>query len=221
MSEETYKKIFSTNLNFYMNLNGKNQSDIVTDLGFNKSAVSTWCNGTRLPRMDKVEALAKYFGINRSDLIEEKQDMSEQEFNTVFSKRLRYYLNKYDITQVELAKKLGVGTTSVYNWCNGIKTPRMDKIDAMCELFQCKRSDLIEDKEESSIAINPKDERDIKKDLDSIMDKLNSGIAGPAAYDGQELDPEAADLFRDELEIALRRLKLINKEKYNPNKNKK
>ena len=73
--------------------------------------------------------------------------MSEQEFNAVFSKRLRYYLSKYNMTQIELAKKLGVGTTSVYNWCNGIKTPRMDKVDAMCELFHCKRSDLISEKE--------------------------------------------------------------------------
>ncbi len=76
MPEEIYKKIFSKNLNYYMELNGKNQSDLINDLGFNKSAVSTWCNGTRLPRMDKVEALAKYFGINRSDLIEEKPDDS-------------------------------------------------------------------------------------------------------------------------------------------------
>lgn len=75
--------------------------------------------------------------------------MPEQEFNAVFSKRLRYYLSKYDITQAELAKKLGVGTTSVYNWCNGIKTPRMDKVDAMCDLFNCKRSDLIEEKDDS------------------------------------------------------------------------
>ena len=51
------------------------------------------------------------------------------------------------MTQVELAKKLGVGTTSVYNWCNGIKTPRMDKVDAMCDLFHCNSSDLIEEKE--------------------------------------------------------------------------
>lgn len=72
--------------------------------------------------------------------------MSEHEFNVVFSKRLRYYLNKYEMTQVELAKKLGVGTTSVYNWCNGIKTPRMDKVDVMCDLFHCKRSDLVEEK---------------------------------------------------------------------------
>ncbi len=76
--------------------------------------------------------------------------MPEKEFNAVFSKRLRYYLSKYNITQVELAKRLGVGTTSVYNWCNGIKTPRMDKVDAMCDLFHCNRSDLIEEKSDSN-----------------------------------------------------------------------
>lgn len=72
MPEESYKMIFSKNLNHYMKVNDKTQSDLVNDLNFNKSAVSTWCNGTRLPRMDKVEILAQYFNINRSDLIEEK-----------------------------------------------------------------------------------------------------------------------------------------------------
>jgi transcriptional regulator with XRE-family HTH domain len=74
------------------------------------------------------------------------ENMSVEEFNAIFSKRLRYYLNKYGMTQLELSKRLGVGTTSVYNWCNGIKTPRMDKVDSMCKIFNCKRSDLIEDK---------------------------------------------------------------------------
>lgn len=77
MSEEVYKKIFSRNLLKYMNLKNKSQIDIVNDLGFNKSAVSTWCKGTRLPRMDKVDALAKYLGVMRSDLIEDKKE-SEQ-----------------------------------------------------------------------------------------------------------------------------------------------
>ncbi len=49
------------------------------------------------------------------------------------------------MTQIDLAKRLGVGTTSVYNWCNGIKTPRMDKVDAMCNIFHCNRSDLMAD----------------------------------------------------------------------------
>lgn len=75
--------------------------------------------------------------------------MSEKEFNAVFSKRLRYYLEKHNMTQNELAKRLNVGTTSVYNWANGIKSPRMDKVDAMCSIFNCKRSDLMEEKEDS------------------------------------------------------------------------
>lgn len=74
MVDDQYKRIFSKNLRFYMTQNNKEQIDLINDLGFNKSAVSTWCNGTRLPRMDKVDALAKYFGINRSDLIEEKEE---------------------------------------------------------------------------------------------------------------------------------------------------
>lgn len=80
--------------------------------------------------------------------------MSEREFNQIFSERLRYYLSKYGITQLELSKRLGVGTTSVYNWCNGIKTPRMDKVDAMCKIFNCKRSDLMDDKQTAGNAFS-------------------------------------------------------------------
>lgn len=72
--------------------------------------------------------------------------MSEEEFNKVFSKRLNYFLSLYNMSQIDLAKKLGVGTTSVSNWCRGIKSPRMDKVDAMCRIFNCKRSDLMEEK---------------------------------------------------------------------------
>ena len=67
MLDDRYKKIFAENLKYYMKLHNKNQADLINDLGFNKSSVSTWCNGTRLPRMDKVDILAKYFDINRSD----------------------------------------------------------------------------------------------------------------------------------------------------------
>lgn len=84
MGEDYYKNIFSKNLKYYMNLNNKEQIDLINDLGFNKSSVSTWCNGTRLPRMDKVEALAKYFGIKRSDLIEDANDIESKN---------AYYLN--------------------------------------------------------------------------------------------------------------------------------
>ena len=77
MSDEDYRMIFARNLSRYMELCNKKQADIINDLGINKSAVSTWINGTRMPRMDKVQALADYFGINKSDLLEDKGTQEE------------------------------------------------------------------------------------------------------------------------------------------------
>lgn len=71
--------------------------------------------------------------------------MDEATFNNIFAKNLRRYLETNHMSQAELSKKLDVGTTSIYNWCNGIKIPRMDKVDKMCEIFGCKRSNLITD----------------------------------------------------------------------------
>ena len=69
--------------------------------------------------------------------------------------------------------------------------------------------------------LTEKDEKDIAKDFDNITRKLESGENGPASYNGEELSEEAMELFRDELQIALKRLKIMNKEKYTPNKYKK
>lgn len=71
-----------------------------------------------------------------------------------------------------------------------------------------------DDSKKPAPVLTARDERDITKDLNRIMEKLSAGEDGPASYDGEELDPEAAELFRDELDLALRRLKIINKEKY-------
>ena len=143
--------------------------------------------------------------------------MPEQDFNAIFSKRLRYYLNKYDITQVELAKKLGVGTTSVYNWCNGIKTPRMDKVDAMCDLFQCKRSDLMEDPMSKEPPLSSKDERDIEKTLESTLSQLENDQEG-LLFSGEVLDDETRELLKISLENSIRMAKITAKKKFTPKK---
>ena len=69
--------------------------------------------------------------------------MNEAEFNKIFAAKLKYYLARNNMTQIELADKLHTSKTSVYNWCSGLKTPRMDKVDQMCEIFGITRSALI------------------------------------------------------------------------------
>lgn len=72
--------------------------------------------------------------------------MNEKDFNIIFSQNITHFLRLNDMTQNELADKMQVSTATVSNWCNGIKLPRMDKVDKMCSIFGCLRSDLMEDK---------------------------------------------------------------------------
>ena len=74
---------------------------------------------------------------------------------------------------------------------------------------------------EKAPELNVREERAIKKDLDSLREKLANKEFGPAAYDGQEIPDEDIDLFLGQVDLMLRRVKVKNKEKYNPNKNKK
>ena len=65
------KSIFASNLQKYMELHRKTRRDVCDALGFNYYTFTDWVKGKKYPRMDKVEMLANYFGIQKSDLIEE------------------------------------------------------------------------------------------------------------------------------------------------------
>lgn len=74
MSEDRQKIIFTKNLNSYIEISGKTQLEIAKSIGVSPQTFNTWCKGIAIPRMGKVQALADYFHINKSDLIEEKKD---------------------------------------------------------------------------------------------------------------------------------------------------
>ncbi len=66
------KFIFSKNLQRLMANKDVSRKDIANYLGISYFTVSDWVNGKKYPRMDKVELLARYFGVLKSDLIEEQ-----------------------------------------------------------------------------------------------------------------------------------------------------
>ena len=73
MTEKEYAKIVAQNLRRIAYEAGKTQVDIAKDLGINKATISAWMNGTRTPKMSKIDLLCAYFGVNRSDLMEPEQ----------------------------------------------------------------------------------------------------------------------------------------------------
>ena len=73
------KDIFSRNLRYQMEIHNKSRQDISDALGISYFTVTSWANGSKYPRMNKVEQLAKYFDISISDLVEEKEKPTVQD----------------------------------------------------------------------------------------------------------------------------------------------
>ena len=79
MDELKNKEIFSQNLRSLMNKNNKDRNQICDDLGLKYTTFTDWVNGKKYPRIDKIELLANYFKVRKSDLIED-QSQKENEF---------------------------------------------------------------------------------------------------------------------------------------------
>ena len=84
MSDNEQKTAFSKNLNYFLQLNCKSQKEVADILEIGLSTFNSWCTGAKMPRMDKIQKLADYFGIKKSDLIDDKSEKQEQ----------GYYLNE-------------------------------------------------------------------------------------------------------------------------------
>lgn len=71
MNQKEYAKIIAKNLRRIAYDAGKSQADISRDLKINKATISSWMNGTRVPRMENVDLLCHYFNVSRTEIMEE------------------------------------------------------------------------------------------------------------------------------------------------------
>lgn len=71
MSEYETKIVFSKNLRKILDDRGISQAALASAVGSAESTVSSWCTGEKMPRMNKIERMAKYFNVKKSDLLEE------------------------------------------------------------------------------------------------------------------------------------------------------
>lgn len=77
MSDLGNKDIMAKNIRRLMDIKGKDRNDICQDLGFKYTTFTDWINAKTYPRIDKIEMLANYFGVSKSDLVEEQTETSE------------------------------------------------------------------------------------------------------------------------------------------------
>lgn len=76
MSNLGNKEIMAKNIRHYLEINNITQTDICTALGFKPATFSDWVNAKTYPRIDKIELMSNYFGISKSDLVENHSSSS-------------------------------------------------------------------------------------------------------------------------------------------------
>lgn len=74
MSNLGNKQTMAKNLHYYLERSGKTQKELAEIIGVSTSAINDWMKGKAYPRIDKIEMLAAYFKILKSDLIEDKTE---------------------------------------------------------------------------------------------------------------------------------------------------
>ena len=85
MQTEENKKIMARNIKRYMEQKGVTNQQLCEDLGFKYTTFLDWIKAVTYPRIGKIEAMADYFGILKSDLIEEKMTEEKEKDNELLA----------------------------------------------------------------------------------------------------------------------------------------
>lgn len=123
MTDLGNKKIMARNIIRLMELNKVDRNDVSKALNVPYTTVSDWINGKTYPRIDKIEMLANYFGVPKSELVEEKSNNLDY----------IYYINKDTAVLVEQIYKNDHILFDVY------KSPQRDKLMAYAKFLEEER----------------------------------------------------------------------------------
>ena len=124
-----------------------------------------------------------------------------------------------------LLKKLGMNTSSVTSWKNGV-IPSLKTVYQLAEALGIDPAQLLEGSGETqggdtkkTPVLTEKDKRDVARDVTRIMDSLEN--SGELMFDGVPMSDEARAAMAAAMRIGLEEAKRRNKETYTPKKFKK
>lgn len=127
------------------------------------------------------------------------------------------------VTAYRVCKSTGITTATISNWKAGRYTPKQEKMQKIADYFGVSLEYLMtgKDADKKESKLTSKDERDISKTVNALMEKLESNDGAPLFFEGTEMSAETKILFEQQLKSLVTTVKEINKVKFNPNKNKK
>lgn len=134
-------------------------------------------------------------------------------------RRIAMLRRESGMNQMELAKYLKLSQQTISKYENGKADPDKDTLIKLSELFNVSTDYIIGNSDKRNHSeLTYKDNRDIAKTLALLKEQIKNNEDGPLNYEGAQVTNEDAELLFDAIELALKRIKKKNKEKYTPKK---
>lgn len=132
--------------------------------------------------------------------------------------RIKLLSDEKKMSFAELERKLGFANSSIRKWDE--RTPGIDKIQKVADYFDVSTDYLLGRTEKRRYYdLTEKDERDIQKELEKIIEDMGNSEAIAFSKDTEELSPEARAAIISSIEESLRIGKALAKKKFTPKKN--
>lgn len=94
MADEELRRIFAMNLNNYLSLNGYRQADLARHMHVSTATTAKWCTGQTMPRIDKIQSICNWLGIEKEDLLNDHDAPTEQYYIDKDARELAEFLHQ-------------------------------------------------------------------------------------------------------------------------------
>lgn len=131
--------------------------------------------------------------------------------------RISHLSKKQGLSVFDLAEKLGLSRNSVYSWKKS--SPKAETLEKVADYFNVSVDYLLGRTEKKRYYdLTEKDERDIQKELQALIDDLSNADGMTFSKKDSEMSEATREALIISLENALRIAKIEAKKKYTPKK---
>ena len=118
-----------------------------------------------------------------------------------------------DFSKRNKGERTSFNKTNISKWENGKVEPRMDTIRLIASAFEVSPNYLMGMSKKPYYSLNSEDEKDIQKDLERMIQQIESGFY---SEETSQYSDETKELIIASLEQAVRIAKIEAKRKYTP-----
>lgn len=94
MADEDIRITFARNLNNFLSLAGFKQADLARHMGVSTATTTKWCTGQTMPRIDKIQSICNWLGIEKEDLLNDRPAPTEEYYIDKEARDLAEFLHK-------------------------------------------------------------------------------------------------------------------------------